>query len=55
MGKVWYSSHWSPHNPEAVGSSPTPAITKASFSIERGFFVLNLPLSACKSFTFIKK
>ena len=26
MGIARYSSHWSPHNPEAVGSSPTPAI-----------------------------
>ena len=26
MGKARYSSHWSPHNPEAAGSSPAPAI-----------------------------
>ena len=26
MGIARYSSHWSPHNPEAAGSSPAPAI-----------------------------
>ena len=29
MGKAWYSSLWAPHNPEAAGSSPAPAIIKA--------------------------
>ena len=26
MGKAWYSSLWAPHNPEAAGASPAPAI-----------------------------
>ena len=38
MGIARYSSHWSPHNPEAAGSSPALAITDHS-SIEC-FFVL---------------
>ena len=39
MGKARYSSHWSPHNPEAAGSSPAPAI--ADHSEMSGFLFLN--------------
>ena len=38
MGKARYSSHWSPHNPEAAGSSPAPAI--ADHSEMSGFLFL---------------
>ena len=30
MGKAWYSSLRSPHNSEAAGSSPAPAVTDHS-------------------------
>jgi len=39
MGIARYSSHWSPHNPEAAGSSPAPAIT--DHSEMSGFLFLN--------------
>ena len=38
MGKARYSSHWSPHNPEAAGSSPAPAIEK-NFSFDAEVFL----------------
>ena len=40
MGKARYSSHWSPHNPEAAGSSPAPAIRKLHL-ISEAFFMPN--------------